>query len=259
VEQIKLIESNIFKQINHLKHGFFTRKGGISKGIYNSLNFGFGSNDNREDIKQNYILAAKHIGIPCSNIITAYQIHSNKVIKFDNTKEKKTKYYKGDALITNLPNIAIAVLTADCVPILLYSKDINYIAAIHAGWKGAFSGIITNTISELTSLGSNPQNIVSCVMPSICQKSYEVDKVFYENFLSKNINNTKYFIPSSDTHFLFDLRKYAINELIKSGITEIDDIATDTYENEDICYSYRRSTHKKEPDMGRHISFICLK
>lgn len=256
---IELIQSKLFNNIPNIKHGFFTRNGGVSTGIYKSLNFGFGSNDNQTHIKQNYQIAANHIGVPVENIITPYQIHSNKVIIFDelNNHPLKTKYYKGDALITNLSNIAIAVLTADCVPILLYAKDINYIAAIHAGWKGAFSGIIDNSISTLKYLRANPNNITCCILPSICQNSYEVDNIFYQNFLTSDKNNNKYFTQNNTKNFLFDLRQYVIDKLQNNGVNNIDNIATDTYNNAKLYYSYRRSTHKKEPDMGRHISFIC--
>lgn len=255
---MELIQSKLLQNINHIKHGFFTRKGGVSTGIYQSLNFGFGSNDNPKHIKQNYHLAAKYLNIANQNIITPYQIHSNKVVILDKHKKLLSKHYKADALITNLPNIAISILTADCLPILLYAKDIKYIAAIHAGWKGAFSGIIENTISKLSNLGSNTNHVICSIMPSICQQSYQIDQNFYNKFITHNHRNSKYFIPSNQNHFLFDLRQYAIDKLQQLNITNIDNIATDTYSNQELCFSYRRSTHLNQPDMGRHLSFILL-
>ena len=256
---IELIRSPLLNKHNNISHGFFTRKGGASKGIYESLNFGFGSDDDKKTILQNYKLAAQYLNISHHNIITLKQTHSNIVINFNQTQKLLPRYKEGDALITNIKNFALAVLTADCVPILIYASDINYIAAIHAGWKGAFSGIIENTITALESHGAKTKNMTAAILPSICQESYEVDSSFYQNFITSDPNNAQYFSTSNKDNFLFNLRSYTQHKLQASNIKNIDDIAIDTYKNPDICYSYRRSTHKKEADMGRHISFILLK
>ena len=256
--EIKIIESTLLKQFANIKHGFFSRLGGSSTGIYKSLNFGFGSEDNKEDIIKNYNLAAKHLNIDTKNIITVKQFHSNICIDLDKNSQLEPRYYDADALITNLPGLAISALTADCVPILLYAKDIGYISAIHAGWKGALCGIIHNTVKKLCNHGAQPNNIFASIMPSICQKSYEVDKIFYNKFLDQNISHQQYFIPTDKNKFLFNLRNYVIDILSSLNITQIDNVEIDTYSNENTCYSYRRATHKNQPDMGRHISFIYL-
>jgi len=256
---IEIVESKLLKEFSGIKHGFFTRKGGVSSGIYESLNFGFGSSDDPEKIRQNYELAADFIGVPVERIVTVRQVHSNICVEFDETKEIKPKYYEGDALLTKQKNLVLCSLTADCVPLLIYAKDIEYVAAIHAGWKGAFTGIIQNTVAQLLDKGAKKENLNVAVMPAISQDSYEVDENFYQNFLKQSDANQKYFQANDKQKYQFDLRGYELDILEDLGITNVDNIDIDTYKNEDICYSYRLATHKGETDMGRHISFICIK
>ena len=253
MEKIKLISSKYLP----VKHGFFCKNGGVSTGNYKSLNFA--GNDSTENIAKNYSLIAKYLNISVQDIITVKQYHSNQIIILDDPKTQHitANYYKADGLITNIKNIAISILTADCLPILLYAPDIGYIAAIHAGWKGAFNNIVINAIKSLISKGAKAENIICAMLPSICIESYEVDKKFYDNFIKQNTHNKNCFLLTNNK-FFFDLRKYVKTQLISSGIKIIDDLAIDTYTNNDNYFSYRRATHNNLPDTGRHLSFIML-
>ncbi len=188
------------------------------------------------------------------------QIHDNKVVVIDDmSKIYQSPLPKADALVTNIKHLPIAVITADCVPIIFCDKDKEIAAIAHAGWKGAKGGIIENTIKEMINIGAQIQNINVKIGPSIRQKSYEVSKGFFDDFLKEDSDNKRFFILSKkENHFMFDLPKYCIFRLENLGIKKIEDKKIDTYENEKTLFSYRRSTHKKEVDCGRNISVIML-
>lgn len=200
-------------------------------------------------------------------LIFPNQIHSNKFLVINSKKQLDnldlgSDFLKVDALITNLENVAISVITADCLPILLYDIKENIIAAIHAGWRGAKSGIIENVIFGMQQMGSNSQNIKAIIGPAIRQKSYEVSQEFYDDFVSQDQSNSLLFIKSSKiNHFMFDLPSYAIRKLQHQNIGDIVDCEIDTYSNEQNFYSYRRSFHQNnsipQKNCGRNISIIC--
>ena len=206
--------SKKLKKIKRIKHSFFSRKNGFSKGIYKGLNCGKGSKDNKRNVKRNLDYVAKKMNIQRDKLILMHQTHSNKVVEI-----KKNNYKKkviADAMITKVKGFALGVVTADCVPIILYDTKNEIIGCIHAGWKGAFSGVIKKTIYKIKKKGSD-NNIYACIGPCIGKKSYEVDKNFYKMFMAKSKNNKIYFSNKNKNKKLFNLRKFITNKLIKSN------------------------------------------
>ena len=247
--------SKKFKKFNNVKHCFFSRKGGFSKGIYNSLNCGRGSKDNQKNVFKNLSLVSKKMKVPQKQLSLMRQTHSNKVIVI-NKKNKNFKKFNSDALITKMKGIVLGVVTADCVPIILYDIKNQIIGCIHAGWRGASSGIIENTIKQFRRL--NPKNrIFAGVGPCIGKKSYEVDINFYKKFISKSKKNTVYFSKKNSEKKLFDLRKYINDKLIKLNV-KVDHVKRDTFREKRSFFSYRRSQKLQEKDYGRCITVISL-
>ena len=240
-----------FREINHC---FFSKKRGFSKGLYKSLNCGTGSFDNKKDVKKNLSYVSRKLKIK-KKLVLMYQTHSNKVTEVKKSNLMKKKIYC-DAMITKLKGVGLGVVTADCVPILLYESKKKTIGCIHAGWKGAISGIIKNTVLKLKK--SNPKNkIYATVGPCIGKKSYEVDLDFTKKFLSKSSGNKKYFSKKNKFKRLFDLRKFVSDELIKFDVI-IDHINLDTFREKNTFFSYRRSCLLGHEDYGRCISIISL-
>ena len=188
-----MIKSKKLSKFKNIKHGFFNKKGGKSKGIYKSLNCGIGSSDTKKNIKNNLKIVCKKINCSSRKLVLLNQIHSNKFHFIDKNFKFNKKKLKGDALITNVKNIAIAVLTADCVPILIYDKNLKIISVIHAGWKGAYIGIIKKVIRFLINNGSNARDLIAVIGPSISQKNYEIQKNFKDKFLKKDKQNKIFF------------------------------------------------------------------
>tara|TARA_Y100000389_G_C17399116_1_gene484277 strand:- start:166 stop:924 length:759 start_codon:yes stop_codon:yes gene_type:complete len=248
--------STYLKKFKKIHHCFFSKKKGFSKGIYKSLNCGIGSNDNKKKIIKNLNFVSNYMGVKKTRLILMNQTHSNKVIVINN-KNKKNKKFNSDALITKVKGIALGVLTADCVPILLYDKKNEIIGCIHAGWKGSISGIINNTISKFKKL-EKINEIYASVGPCIGKKSYEVNKDFLNKFKKKSKNNLIFFKRRNEK-FLFDLRGYVNKELKHQGVKLIDNIDLDTFQDHDNFFSYRRSQKSGAKDYGRCISTICLK
>ena len=248
--------SNKLSEFKNIKHCFFSRKNGFSKGIYKSLNCGPGSNDDKINIKKNLGLVTKKMDLKNDNLILMNQPHSNKVIVV-NDENKGQKKFNSDALITKLKGIALGVLTADCVPIILYDEKNQIISSIHAGWKGSISGIIENTLSKFKEINSD-NKIVAIVGPCIGKASYEVGMEFHQNFLNESEKNKIFFSKKEKNKFLFDIRGYVNNRLIINGIKNIENINIDTFKDDDNFFSYRRSKKLGETDYGRCISTICL-
>ena len=249
--------SKKLKNFKNLEHCFFSRNGGISQGIYSSLNCGIGSNDNRENVLKNLETISKQFNVSVKNLTLMKQTHSNKVIYIDE-KNKHIKRFECDALITKIENIPISVLTADCVPILIYEKINKVIACIHAGWKGAIHGVIDNTINKILSLNKKNE-IYAVIGPCIGKNSYEVEADFYKKFLESDKESHIFFSKKDETKFFFDLRGYVNNRLKKLNIHNLDNIEMDTFLEKKKFFSFRRSIHLKEKDYGRCISTICLK
>ena len=240
-----------FKNINHC---FFSRKGGFSKGVYMSLNCGQGSKDNKKNIKKNLALVLKKIKVEKKKLALMYQTHSNKVIII-NKKNKDLIKFKSDAIITKIKGLALGVVTADCVPIILFDLQNKIIGCVHAGWKGALSGIIENTIKKFKKLNSN-NKVFATIGPCIGSKSYEVDLDFYNKFMAKSKKNNIYFVNKKKKK-LFNLRKYVSDKLIKLNV-KVDHIRKDTFKEKSGFFSYRRSQILGQNDYGRCISVIVL-
>ena len=247
--------SNKLKKLKKIKHCFFSRKNGFSKSIYKSLNCGKGSRDSKKNIARNLNYVAKFMEIKKSRLVLMHQTHSNKVIEI-----KKNNYKKkiiADAMITKMRGIALGVLTADCVPIIIYDLKSNTVGCIHAGWKGAFSDIIYRTINKIKKINSN-NKIYACVGPCIGKKSYEVDYNFYKKFLKKSRNNKVYFSNKNKTKKLFNLRKFVTDKLLELNV-RVDQINRDTFTEKSNFFSYRRSCNLKHNDYGRCISTVRLR
>ena len=251
-----MIKSKKLSKFLNLKHGFFNKKGGKSKGIYSSLNCGVGSSDLKKNVISNLQIVCKKVGIPKKKIALLHQVHSNKfyLIKNNNCNSKKIK---ADALITNIKNIAIGVLTADCTPILIYDKNKKIISAIHAGWKGAYTGIVKKVVKFLIKKGSNPDDLIAVIGPCILKKNYEVQKDFVNKFIKKDEQNKKFFnITNKKTYF--SLNNYVYYQLKTLGIKNIEIINKDTFDPKNKFFSSRRSAKNKESDYGRNISVIMI-
>tara|TARA_B100000575_G_scaffold290516_1_gene294363 strand:- start:698 stop:1450 length:753 start_codon:yes stop_codon:yes gene_type:complete len=246
--------SKKFKRLKKIKHCFFSRKKGFSKGIYKSLNCGIGSKDNKNNISKNLKFVANLMAVKRTKLKLMYQTHSNKVVEIKKNNLKKK--IKADAMITKMRGVAICVVTADCVPIIIYDVRNEIIGCIHAGWKGAFSNIIKNTIRKIKKLNSN-NKFYACVGPCIGRKSYEVDNLFYEKFMAKSRNNKTYFTRKGKTKKLFNLRKFVTDKLLEFNV-KVDHVNKDTFADKSNFFSYRRSCKLKQKDYGRSISTICL-
>ncbi len=247
--------SKKFKKFKNIKHCFFSRKGGFSKGIYRSLNCGKGSKDNKKNVNRNLSLVSKKMKIHQKKLYLMYQTHSNKVIII-NKKNQNSKRFNSDALITKLKGVALGVVTADCVPIILYDAKNQIIACIHAGWKGASSGIIENTVKKFKKFNSK-NKIFACVGPCIGLKSYEVDLNFYKRFITKSKKNNTYFLKKNKFKKLFNLRKYVNDKLVRLKV-RVDHVKHDTFKERSRFFSYRRSQKLGDNDYGRSISVISL-
>jgi polyphenol oxidase len=253
----KFITSNNLSKLNGITHGFFTRSGGCSEGIYESLNCGAGSDDNPENVRKNRFLAAQSLGLVNEECLySLYQIHSNKVVVLDDIPSKR---YEADAMVTATRGIALGILTADCTPILFADSQNGIIGAAHAGWKGAVSGVMENTIEQMEKLGANRGDIVAAIGPTIAQESYEVGPEFYDRILEEKKANSMFFVPSVKSgHYMFNLPLYVACRLEKAGIKSIEDCTLDTCADRDNFFSYRRSCLEGGNGYGRNLSVITI-
>ena len=246
--------SKKLKKLNKVRHIFFSRKKGFSKGIYKGLNCGKGSKDKRINIQKNLKFVAKTMAVEKAKLILMHQTHSNKVVEI--TKKNYQKKIIADAMITQTRDLAIGVVTADCVPIIFCDIKSQIAGCIHAGWKGTFSGIIENTIKKVKRINSKSK-IFASVGPCIGYKSYEVDTKFYKKFVSKSWKYKIYFKEKNKTKKLFNLRKFVADKLLKLGV-KVDHINKDTFSEKSNFFSYRRSFKLKQKDYGRCISTVRL-
>lgn len=240
----------------HVAHGFFGRQGGVSEGVYASLNCGPGSGDDRAKVLENRRLAMEALG--GGMLVTLYQIHSAKAVTvvepwgIGNSPE-------ADALATNVPGIALGILTADCAPVLLADAEAGVIGAAHAGWKGALSGVTNAAVAAMERLGARRDRMAAAIGPMIAQASYEVDRVFRDTFLSATAADAVFFTPGKrDGFFQFDLEAYVATRLERAGVARVERLSVDTYVQEGDFYSFRRATHRGEKDYGRDLSAIML-
>jgi YfiH family protein len=253
-----MLQAKSLATIPGVRHAFFTRAGGVSQGVYASLNGGVGSSDAPEKVAENRARMAAALGVSAERLLTPYQIHSPDVVVADEpwTHEKRPR---ADAVVTRMPRLAIGVSTADCGPLLLADSAAGVIGAAHAGWRGALTGVIEATVAAMESLGAARRNIAAALGPTIRQRNYEVGPEFVERFLAADRSNADYFKPADRVgHTMFDLTGYIAARVQRAGIEQFEDLGLCTYAEPDRFFSYRRTTHSGEPDYGRHINAIAL-
>ena len=251
------VGSPLLSAIPGLRHAFFTRDGGVSGGIYASLNGGLGSRDDAAHVAENRRRMAEQLGVEPARFLSVHQTHSPDVIVATGPWPGPSRPM-ADAIVTRTEGLAIGASAADCGPILLVDPSARVIGAAHAGWKGALTGIVESTVATMEKLGAERSGIVAAIGPLIRQHSYEVGGEFVERFVEADAENALFFIPSTrERHAMFDLAGYIRMRLENAGVLMIDDIGVDTYSDERF-FSYRRSVHRKEPDYGRHVHAIAL-
>ncbi|MBC7281364.1 peptidoglycan editing factor PgeF [Hoeflea sp.] len=240
-----------------ISHGFFSRSGGVSEGLYRGLNVGLGSNDNRDHVMENRARVSRWFGLESDRLVTVHQVHSPRVhiATADNRGERP----EADAIVTSTPGLALGVLSADCGPVLFCDPEARVIGAAHAGWRGAFDGVLESTVAAMQGLGARPDRISAVLGPSISQTSYEVGPEFVDRFVTADPAHEAYFLASPKPgHAMFDLRRFTLDRLRSAGL-KADMLADCTYADEEAWFSYRRATHRNEPDYGRQISAIAIK
>jgi polyphenol oxidase len=246
--------------LSDVAHAFFTRQGGVSEGMYASLNAGVGSDDNPKHVEQNRRRLAGFFGKDVSCLASLRQVHSAVCVTVDASYDTASRP-EADALVTREKGVILGILTADCVPVLFYDSHATVIGAAHAGWKGARLGVLQATVAAMVALGSDAVNIHASIGASIAQVSYEVESSFRAEFLAQNPAWEQFFIPSPmrpATHYMFDNKAHAKAILLSCGLTQIDVLERDTYTDEERYYSFRRATHRGEADYGRQLSAIML-
>jgi YfiH family protein len=250
--------ADTLKALPSIRHGFFAREGGISEGIYASLNCGLGSNDEAQRVIENRRRVARHLEGRGDGVVTLYQEHgttAREVTAFPD----RTALPHADAVVSATPGLVIGVLTADCAPVLLADPEARVVAAAHAGWRGALEGIIESAIAEMERLGARRDRISAAVGPCISQKAYEVGPEFEAQFLSRDPLWQRFFVRFGDnSRPHFDLAGFALQRLSAAGLKNVTGLATCTYKTESLFFSYRRKTKLQEPDYGRQISAIVV-
>ena len=241
--------------LDGINHGFFGRTGGVSTGIYESLNCGLGSGDDLAAVRENRSRVATRMK---GDLVTLYQIHSPRTVTVT-VPWRGESPPEADAMVTATPGIALGILTADCAPVLLADAQAGVIGAAHAGWKGALGGVIESVLDAMEKLGADRARIAAAVGPCIAQESYEVGAEFRDRFTVADSANARYFIPSDkQDHFRFDLETYVVHRLGAAGVANVDALHADTYAGSADFFSFRRTTHRGEPNYGRQISAIVL-
>jgi polyphenol oxidase len=253
-----MIEAQELKSARSVRHGFFTRQGGHSEGIFASLNCGFGSGDDKPTVARNRAEVGERLGVQDGKLLTAWQWHSADVVVADAPWDV-LKPPKADAIVTTKPGLAIAVLTADCAPILFADAERGVIGAAHAGWKGALAGVSDATIATMEENGARREHMTAIIGPTISYKIYEVGPDFAAQFIAEAPDNADFFTPSTrPRHQMFDLPGYLKRRISRQGVGQVSDMDLCTYSDEDRFYSFRRATHRNEKNYGRQISAIVL-
>ncbi len=253
-----MITVSALNGVQRVRHGFFTREGGTSEGIYRSLNCGLGSGDDPARVRANRALAMEQLDLPPEALVTVQQRHTTDVAVVGEDWSSADPPV-ADAMVTNRPGMALGIVTADCAPILLADPRASVIGAVHAGWRGALGGVLENTLAAMARLGAKPARIIAAVGPCIAQRSYEVGPEFPAPFLAEDPANHFFFVPSArEGRFFFDLPGYIARRLAKHSINEVARTPCDTYREESRFFSYRRSQQAGEADYGRTLSAIVL-
>jgi YfiH family protein len=239
-------------------HAFFTREGGVSGGFYATLNGGVGSNDEASNVAENRARMAAALAVKPDHLITAYQVHSPNVVVAE-APWSPDERPRADAIVTRVAGLAIGISTADCGPVLFADNEACVIGAAHAGWRGALTGVLEAAIAAMEQLGARRGRIVAALGPTISQANYEVGPDLIERFMAADRDNAHFFQPAARAgHAQFDLPGYIVARLERAGLSRVEDVAQCTYADAARFYSYRRATHRAEPDYGRHINAIAL-
>lgn len=252
-----MLQSVLLSQAG-IRHAFFTRDGGVSDGLYTSLNAGLGSRDAPGHVAENRARMAAALGVAPERLVTAYQVHSPNVV-VATEPWSRAEAPRADAVVTRVPGLAVGVTTADCGPLLLADPETRVIGAAHAGWRGALSGVAEAAVEAMEQLGASRRRIVVALGPMIRQPNYEVGADFVARFAAEDPGSDRFFAPAArDGHAMFDLPGYITARLQRAEIGRIEDLGHCTYADPARFFSYRRSTHRAEADYGRHISAITL-
>lgn len=249
-----MIRSERLSALPGIAHGFFTRRGGVSTGIYQSLNCGAGSDDKPENVQENRARVLTEFAAP--NLTTVYQVHGTAVAEARGGWPGDPP--EADGLVTRTPGVVLGILTADCAPVLFADPDAKVIGAAHCGWRGALHGVADRVIEEMERLGASASRISAAIGPTIAQASYEVTTAFAESLIDHDAEGAAFFATGKPDHAQFDLPGYVRHRLNRAGLAEVHWTGHDTYTLADTFFSYRRTTHRGEPDYGRQISGIAL-
>jgi YfiH family protein len=255
---VPFISAPTLSGIHNVSHAFFTRNGGVSTGLYASLNGGRGSNDDQQAVAENRARMTAALGVAPDHLATPYQVHSpTAVVAME--AWAKGEAPAADAVVTSMPGLAVGISTADCGPILFADGEAGVVAAAHAGWKGALGGVIESTIDAMEKLGARRGSMTAVLGPCIRQPSYEVGPEFLTSFRAADMDNTRFFQAAPGGKSLFDLGGYITARLKAAEVAHVEDLGFDTYADEARFYSFRRTTHRKEPDYGRLVAAIALR
>ncbi len=255
---VRMLRSPLIALQQGIRHGFFTRHGGVSEGLYESLNGGLGSNDAAGRVAENRSRMAAMLGVAPTHLVTAYQIHSVEVMVAE-APWPRDAAPRADGVVTRTPGLAVGITTADCGPVLLADAEAGVVGAAHAGWKGALGGIIEGTVAAMERLGAQRARIAAALGPTIRQSNYEVGPEFVARLVAQDGGNARFLTPSTrEQHALFDLPGYIVARLMRAEVGRIDDLGHCTYGDPGLFFSFRRATHRAEPDYGRHVNAIAL-
>lgn len=253
-----MLQASLLSMLPRIRHGFFTRHGGVSDGFYDSLNGGLGSDDAPARVTENRARMAAALGVAPDRLVTAYQIHSPDVV-VATQPWPRTSAPRADAVVTRVRGLAVGVTTADCGPLLLADAEAGVVGAAHAGWRGALAGVIEAAVAAMERLGAARTRMVVALGPMIRQANYEVGPDFVARFAAADPDNARFFAPAArDGHAMFDLAGYIASRLQDAGVGRIEDLGHCTYAEAARFFSYRRSTHRAEADYGRHVNAIAL-
>lgn len=241
--------------LSGLRHGFFTRAGGASSGVFAGLNCGQGSSDQREIVRINRARVAEAMNVAPDHLVGVHQVHSPEVVEVTGPMEERPR---ADAMVTRTPGLALSVLTADCMPVLFADPQAGVIGAAHAGWRGALSGVLEATVAGMVGLGAERNRIAAVIGPCISQRAYEVGPEFFEDFIVEGPDHARFFAQGEGDRMLFDLPGFGLHSLREAGVAEASWTRHCTYSDPARFYSYRRTTHAKEADYGRLIAAITL-
>ena len=253
---VPVLTSPLLTRAEGVRHAFFTRKGGVSKGIYESLNLGVGSKDSREAVEENRARAAMVFGVELKQMLTCYQVHSSIVMTADKPWAERPE---ADGVVTKTPSLVCGALTADCAPILIADPEARVVAAVHAGWKGALGGVVEAGVEAMGKLGARPERCLAAIGPCIGPDSYEVGEEFHDRFQDEAPGSDRYFRPgATKDKRLFDLPAFVLDRLRDAGVQQCEWIGVDTLTDEDLFYSNRRAVLRGETDYGRLMGAIMI-